>query len=156
SPAATYNSTTYFDFNTNRLLGNFTASSNLSGYADQDGRFPYLRYGIQLPDPVPSDLSLRFGDFVTKYSLQDEVFSLHIFVGGNLLDRPTLNVMSEAGMGALNSQLPGNALYVLNDRGVRAVYDRVSDLLGDNVLLQSSVTAAQRPSGNNNASETRL
>jgi hypothetical protein len=156
SPAATYDSTTHFDFNTNQQLVNFTGNSNLSGYADQLARFPYLDQGLQLPDPVPSDLSLLFSDFVTKYSLQDEVSGLRSFFGWNLLDKPTLNVISEAGTAALSSGLPGNALRVLSDTGIRAIYNRVSGLLGDNILLQSSVTAAQRPFGNDDASETRL
>lgn len=47
--------------------GNVTEA--MARYAEQLLKYPFLSVGFDLPDPVPDDLLLPFGDFVEKYDL---------------------------------------------------------------------------------------
>lgn len=39
------------------------------GYAGQLQKYPYLASGYHLPDPIPEDLLLPYGEFLDKYNL---------------------------------------------------------------------------------------
>lgn len=151
TPEITYNSTIYADFSSAQQPANFNPSSNYTPYIDQLKRFPYLSWTTDLPDPVPSDLYLSIGDFITKYSLQDLGFEIYYHFGGSLLGHPTLDVITEFGLAEYHGSLPGGALRILSNHGNHEIYAKVLSDLGSNVLLESTVTAAQRSS-----SETRL
>lgn len=129
-------------------------SGNFTGYAEQLKKYPYLENSWDLPSPVPEDLLLSFSDFITKYELQTEAFS--VFSGGrgctNLLDQLTVNVLKmvgesyvDAGTGAAFAPESGR-----NDE----IYTKALSELGSDVLLSSRVVAAQRPS--NSSQEVRL
>lgn len=57
----------FVDFSTGKALTNFTPTDptdTLVAYSDQLKRFTFLNGGFELPNPVPADLLLPFGDFV--------------------------------------------------------------------------------------------
>ncbi|CAM6073856.1 unnamed protein product [Sphagnum tenellum] len=71
----------------------------LVGYAAQLAKYPYLETGYNLTYPVPEDLLLPFGEFVTKYSLQGVVRLIFENVQGvgDLLNLLTLYVFKLVG-----------------------------------------------------------
>ena len=67
----------------------------LQGYRTEISKYPFLDNGYNLPSPVPADLLLPFGDFLTKYNLQlfaPTAFKINQGVG-NLLAATTLYML---------------------------------------------------------------
>ncbi|KAL9583690.1 MAG: hypothetical protein Q9212_002556 [Teloschistes hypoglaucus] len=100
-----------------------------------------------VPYPVPADLLLPFGEFITKYKFEDAVpyLSLYGQGWGNFVTLPTLlaikyfppfffspTQLSSGGPGALASK--DNSL----------VYEKAQKELGDGVLLNSTVLSMDR------------
>ena len=138
----------YVDFRTGQTVpGNVPAnySAALAAYGAQLAKYPYLETGFDLPYPVPADLLLPFGDFVTKYNLQAAVGFLFQFAQGlgNLLEQPTLYVFKNFGQGILQGLRTGFLTPARHDNG--ELYARALATLGaNNVLLQSRVIATDR------------
>lgn len=64
---ASGNQTSFVDFLTGEVVRNFTLPDPITGlaaYAAQQALFPQIQNGFFLPDPVPDDLLLPFGQFV--------------------------------------------------------------------------------------------
>ena len=50
------------------------SSAAIGRYAAQLAKYPYLNGTLgEIPDEVPADFLIPFGDFITKYELQDAV-----------------------------------------------------------------------------------
>ena len=65
--------TKYVDFKEGKVL-NFTAPDPSAAVGEYYGlllQYPYLEDSFDLPNPVPSDLTMRFGDFIQKYNIQN-------------------------------------------------------------------------------------
>jgi hypothetical protein len=135
----------------------FSSGEVVEGYAPPDPTealeifagllqsWPYLTGKLTLPDPVPADLLLPFGDFVTKYSLQSLVpvtwtFALGV---GDLLKTTTLYVLLNFGLPQIADFVPGNAL-TTTDHFNSELYLKAEALLGDNVLYGSTMITAER------------
>ncbi|CAI7591617.1 unnamed protein product [Penicillium glandicola] len=140
------------DFQTGNLI-NVQTSGNYDGYEKQLDEYPYLAYSWDLPSPVPADLLLPFSDFIDKYDLGDEVYN--IFSAGrgftNILDQLTINVMKMVDNSYFNSQA-GASLAPANGKNDE-IYTVALGRLGNDALLSSTVTAAQRY---NNSTQVRL
>lgn len=98
--------TYYVDFRTGKVVDGYIPKDPSAGFATygaQLAQYPYLEAGYDLPNPVPADLLLPFGDFVKKYAIQDAVQSLFAFAQGlgDLLAQPTLYVFKNFGLGIL-------------------------------------------------------
>ena len=77
--------TEYVDFRTGEVVPGFTApdpSAAFAAYGAQVAKYPYLETGFDLPDPLPADLLLPFGEFVEKYNLAALVPTLFRFIQG--------------------------------------------------------------------------
>lgn len=141
---------TYVDLSTGKLLPTFSPpdpTAALSAYAAQLAKYPYLNSGFDLPSPVPEDLLLPFGQFVTKYALQDIVYFLATYSQGigDLLAKPTLYVMKLNGLDLLNSLQVG--LILTTSRDNSELYQKAQGILGpDNVLFRSHIVAIDRSS----------
>jgi hypothetical protein len=81
-----HTSSQFVDFATGKQLSNFTTGTNFTPYVAQVAQYPYLSWTSDLPNPVPSDLYLSFGDFVKKYSLQDLAYTLYSIFFRNSFD----------------------------------------------------------------------
>lgn len=107
--------------------------------------FPFLADGAyDLPDPVPEDLLLPFGQFATKYNLTEVIPVVWIFAQGvgNLLDAPTLYVLQNFGQPHITGLVSG---YVYAPAGNQAVYDAAEDFIGtDNIFFQSKAASVAR------------
>lgn len=140
--------TEYVDFRTGEIVAGYVppdASAALAAYGAQLENYPYLSAGFDLPNPVPTDLLLPFGDFVTKYNLEAAVGFLFGFAQGlgNLLEQYTLYVFKNFGLPTLQSLQSGFLTTARQDNS--EIYDKALAALGpDNVLLQSRVIATDR------------
>jgi hypothetical protein len=140
--------TEYVDLTTGKVVPNYAppnpaqALETLAGLLQS---WPYLSGELDLPSPVPADLLLSFGDFVTKYGLQALVpitwtFALGV---GNLLESTTLYVLRNFGLPQLANFLPGNLL-TTTDHYNSELYLKASALLGSNVLYGSTLIRGER------------
>ena len=79
-------------------------------YAAQLAKYPFLNTpGWHLPNPVPADLLIPFGDFVKKYSLDGAVFTINEYAQGfgDLLSIPTVYVLKYFGQSVLQGAETG-------------------------------------------------
>ena len=143
--------TDFVDFRTGALVPGFTPSdptAALGAYAAQIAQYPYLEAGFDLPDPIPADLLLPFGDFVTKYNLAAAVGTISSFNQGigDLLTTPTIYVIKLFGLSIIQGIQTGFLATERHDNS--EIYQKAQAVLSTaNVLLLSShVTATQRDS----------
>jgi len=142
----------YADFLTGKLDLSLTYPGNISAaleaYAAQVFQYPYLDYGFDLPNPIPTDLLLPFGDFVKKYSLDALVPFAWIFAQGigNILTLPTLYVMKTFGPNDILDLQTGFLTTALHDNSL--LYSSAQAILGDDVLYSSTVLAVERDTQN--------
>lgn len=139
--------TTYLDPDTAQTV-NFTPpdpSAGLAAYAQKLAQYPGLETGYNLPNPVPEDLLLPFGQFVAKYpEVGNATFSIAQFNQGlgNILDQPTLYVFKILGFDVLNTMANGALLPTSNNN--HQIYDQASRILGPDVLFRSTVASARQ------------
>lgn len=140
----------YVDFQTGQiatpkqgdLLGAWDA------FQTQVAKYPFLDYSLDsVPSPIPVDLLLRFGQFITKYNLQDAVpyLSLYGQGWGNFVTLPTLLAIkyfppSFFSPASLYSGAPG----ALAAKDNSLIYEKATKELGSNVLLSSTVLCMDR------------
>ena len=139
----------FVDFRTGQQVKSYTPSDPteaLEMYGAQLAKYPYLEAGFDLPDPVPSDLVLPFGDFVKKYNLGNMTQVAFQFGQGLglLLDQLTIYVMKNFGSGILESIATGFLFPTSGDS--HELYDKALNELGPDALLNSSVTCTDRSS----------
>ncbi|KAK7717665.1 hypothetical protein SLS64_003160 [Diaporthe eres] len=106
--------------------------------------FPFLSEGtFDLPDPVPADLLMPFGQFVAKYNISDVVSVIFTFAHtvGNLLEAPTLYVVQNFGAAHILGLASG---YMYAPAGNQAVYDAAAEWLGDRVVYNTKVASTTR------------
>jgi hypothetical protein len=115
-------------------------TSALLKYAGLLQQWPYLAVGYNLTYPVPDDLLLPFGDFVTKYDLSAALPVIFTFAQGlgNFLKEPTLYVIQNFGLLHLQA-LQSNGFVIPVSHYNHEVYDKALAHLGSDVLLSSKV-----------------
>ncbi|RHZ46410.1 amine oxidase, flavin-containing superfamily [Aspergillus thermomutatus] len=114
-------------------------------YVDQLLKYPYLSDGWDLPDSVPEDLLLPFGDFVEKYDLAPAVETLTLYAQGlkDWLPYPTVYIMKYFSLGvALGAQ---NGFLGTADHNNGALYEAAREELGEDALIGSTVAGMDRP-----------
>ncbi len=148
APSATTGQVTkYVDFRTGKVVAGYAPadpSAALAAYGAQLEKYAYVEAGFDLPYPVPEDLLLPFGDFVTKYNLEAAVGLQFEFQQGlgNLLEQYTLYVFKNFGLGVLQALKTGFLTTVRQDNS--ELYEKALAELGQDVLLQSHVIATDR------------
>ena len=97
-----------------------------------------------LPNPVPADLIMRFGDFVTKYGLGAMVRNAFQFGQGvgDLLNMPTVYVLKNFSSAVVGSIFSGN--FVVCPFGNSTIYEKATQLLGDDVVFGAEVERVER------------
>jgi hypothetical protein len=138
------------DFRTGKAVQppSLNISEGLAAYAAQLAKYPYLEGGFFLPDPVPPELLLPFGEFVEQYpAIKSAVRFIAGFAQGlgDILKQPTLYVFKNFGLGVLRNAQLG---FLTTERGDNSeLYEKAGAELGENVLLNSNVIATQRQEG---------
>ena len=107
-------------------------------------QFPYLDTGFNLPDPVPADLLMPFGDFVTKYGLQALVPTVFAFAEGlgDILANPTLYILKNFSLSVVGSIATNS--FVLVPTGTASLYDAAANFLGSDAMVNAEVLGAVR------------
>ena len=139
--------TAYVDYRTGRPVTGYTPadpSAAIAAYGAQLAKYPFLEAGFELPDPIPPDLLLPFGDFVRKYALDAAVGTIFNFGQGlgDLLRQPTLYVMKNFGLDILRNLQVGFLTTARHDNS--EVYAKARAELGADALLRSRVVATER------------
>ncbi|KAJ5876486.1 uncharacterized protein N7529_002070 [Penicillium soppii] len=136
-----------FDFRTGKEIHPIPqpdADAATERYISQLNRYPYLRGGFELPEPVPEDLLLPFGQFMVKQNLWDSIDGLGAFINplGDWPHQPTLYIMKYANLNVLEGMRAG---FVRPGTGNNsAIYNAAQRELGEDALLSSSVVAVDR------------
>ena len=146
TPGAT---TEYIDFRTGAIVNGYSSidpTSAFGAYAAQLANHPYLSSGLELPNPVPSDLVMPFGEFIAKYDISAAVSTIFGFAEGigDLLSIPSLYVMKLIGLSTLEAIETGFLTTAAHDNS--AIYREIQSLLlsTDALLLQSHIIATDR------------
>ncbi|KAJ5780363.1 hypothetical protein N7457_005523 [Penicillium paradoxum] len=132
------------DFNTGNPVA-FNPSKNLTGWAIELAKYPWLDSTWNVPQPLAPDLLLPFGDFINKYNLSEVAFSVYLNAHGlsNPLQQLTVNVMKLVSTEFL-SQISGAGVGPAHHDNSE-LYKKALSELGSNALVSSAVTAAARP-----------
>jgi hypothetical protein len=109
-------------------------------YAGILAQYPQLDQGMFLPSPVPEDLSMPFGDFVTKYGLEALVPTMFATNqgAGNFLTAPMVENERVNGL-SLVQQISTNGYITTARHNNSELYGKAqAELLSANSLLLSS------------------
>lgn len=142
-----FGSVQYVDLSTGEVVTGYSpgnATEALAAYGAQLAKYPYVEASFDLPDPVPAELLLPFGDFVKKYALDAALQVIVLFTqgSGDLLRLPTLYVMKLFGLDVLRNLQVG---FLTTERRYNSeLYEKAGAELGEDVLLQSRVVAMRR------------
>jgi hypothetical protein len=149
SPADLGGPSVNVDFRTGTQLTGYTPPSPAAlgqalgtyfGYLQQLKYSYYdLDSGFDLPQPIPPDLLLPFGDFVTKYSLQAMVNMAFSFGQGlgDFLALPTVYVLKNFSAQVLSSIFANR--FLVCPLGNSAIYEAATSFLGDDVLFGAEI-----------------
>ncbi|OAQ82255.1 FAD dependent oxidoreductase [Purpureocillium lilacinum] len=150
--------TTYLDFKTGNFLGfapppfpaQFDALTKFLEVVEpwehllQPGYFEF-----PLPQDIPGDLLIPFGDFVTKHGLEDAVPLMYQTTGlgvGNMTSELTLFALQAFGASMARSILGLQGSFVPASGRNQDLYDAVGRLLGKDVFYSSTVVDTSRTS----------
>ena len=106
--------------------------------------YSYLQAGYYLPDPIPEELLIPFGEFVVNHGLQASVQLLNQLLqnDGNLWELPTIQVLKGCDISLAQSALEGFLVAASGD--TQDLYASAAAALGQDVLYSSTVTRANR------------
>ena len=144
----------YADFQTGQLAipkqGDLLGAWN--AFQTQVAKYPFLDYSLDsVPIPVPADLLLPFGQFISKYNLQDAVpyLSLYGQGWGNFVTLPTLLAIKYFPPSFFSpASLYDGARGALAAKDSSLIYEKATKELGSNVLLDSTVFFMDRSAAN--------
>jgi hypothetical protein len=143
------------DPNTGKLVPNATVPPPLNGVIAALEKYYDLIVpwnDLMLPgywnfppgDQIPADLLLPFSDFVAKYNLEDMAPIIAIVSGQNINTQyPTLSVVKNFGATVVAGFL-NNTFFDPVPFNNSLLYGKAERLLGDNVVLTSTVVEATR------------
>jgi len=137
----------FADFKTGKFDPTFSPGdmpTALAAYAALVAQFPFLDFGWVLPDPVPADLLLPFGQFAKKNTLDAMVPFVWYFAQGigDILSIPTVYVMKYLGISSLTDLETGFLVTALHDNSL--LYLSAQSILGSDVLYNSTILSVQR------------
>lgn len=149
-------STKNVDFNTGEPvdvnygpLDIFTIPIALAKYIELAVQYqPWFENGYFQTGDVPADLLLPFGQFLEKYDMEGSLGILRNLLWlSDTLNTPTWHVMAVVGqpqLAAFGLGLLGPSFKWPETYSSETLYDNVLSLLGEDVLLQSTVASSQR------------
>jgi hypothetical protein len=140
--------TSYVDLRTGKEVAGYVPpdpTEALVRYAAQLTKYPYVETGFNLTYPVPEDLLLPFGDFVTKYSLQGLVQFIFEYAEGvgDFLKHPTLYMFKLFGSDVIRDIFQIGMLTTARHDNSE-LYEKATAELGQDVLLKSYIVAMDR------------
>ncbi|KAK4463920.1 flavin-containing superfamily amine oxidase [Cladorrhinum samala] len=123
--------------------------ASLLGYGAQISQYPFLVDGYNLPNPVPEDLLLPFGEFLSKHNLGALAGTFFNLVSGvgNLLATTTLYVFKYVPKTTIDAFSGlGTPPLTSTGNGFQALYNKAFAYLGSgaNVILNAKVRVIER------------
>lgn len=134
-------STKYIDYTTGDELsapapGNATAAAQI--YLEQMQSYGdlFTAPGYFLPDPIPEDLLLPWGEWLEKYNATAFAYDVYYVQAGNALQQLTLNIMKYYSI----LEFSVGRLYTVN-RGNQIIYNTAYNKINgpENVFLNSEI-----------------
>lgn len=134
------------DFETGEVVEPYpgNVSEALERYGDILRQYPYLLEGWDLPEDIPEDLLMPFGEFVEQYDLGAAVELISIYSQGvrNWLNYPTVYLMKFVSLDMLRALKSGFLSTARHHNS--ELYEAALEELGDDALLHSVVMNACR------------
>jgi len=123
--------------------GNVTAA--FLAYSEQLAKYPYLLNGFNLPDPVPADLLLTWGQFIEKYNLSALAYTVFEYNQGvgNILAQPALYMLKYLPATEVNGILTGSFVTTAHHDN-QELYNRALAKLGSDAFTSSNVSQVVR------------
>ncbi|XXH04516.1 hypothetical protein Hte_010932 [Hypoxylon texense] len=137
----------YIDFTDGVELSNYSIPALNDDYMTELHKYPYLENGLELPDPVPEDLLLPWSEYMKKFNLTDDAFATYSrpAVAGDLTRTLALFVFNNLNTVMLEEEIGGKTIVNANGDYAEPFRNALAEL-GPDVLLNSTVTSAQRGS----------
>ncbi|KAG8673849.1 hypothetical protein FPOAC2_07322 [Fusarium poae] len=141
------------DFNTGKDVdvdyGLINSTVALIEYAALATKYqPWFENGYFKKGKIPEDLLLPFGEFLNKHSLGSSLAVLRTLIWlSDAVNTPTWFVMAVVGqpqLAALGFGLAGPSFKYPETYSSETLYDRVFELMRDDVLLESTVVSSSR------------
>ncbi|EPS31776.1 hypothetical protein PDE_06734 [Penicillium oxalicum 114-2] len=114
----------------------------LQAYAAHLAQYPQVEAGFYLPDPVPEDLLLPFGEFLKKYPDVGDAASTIFSYGqglGDFLSQPTLYVFKNFGLDIIQNMATG--FLVTTSQNNQEIYEHATEVLGEDAWTSSHVVS---------------
>lgn len=99
------------------------------------------------PDNIPEDLLIPFGEFLTKYGLEDGAPIMYSTTGlgvGNMSEVATMFALQSFGWDMARGLTGQMGLFTPTSGGNQALYNAIAKDLGDDVLYSSTVINSHR------------
>ncbi|KAL8856755.1 MAG: hypothetical protein Q9178_006713 [Gyalolechia marmorata] len=132
------------DFRTGEIVKGYAPPNGTAAYrayAVQLAKYPFLDLSLgNIPQPVPADLLLSFGDLIKKYSLQDAIPQFYSYGQGfgNILNLPALYAFKYFNVNNFQTALTTTG----SDNS--KLYRKAQAELGADALLNSNILAMDR------------
>jgi hypothetical protein len=107
-------------------------------------QFPYLDSGFNLPNPIPPDLLLPYGDFITKYGLDALVPTAFEFSQGvgDMLGDAAIYVMKNFSLSVVGAIATSS--FVAVPTGTASLYDAAAAFLGSDAVVSAQIVSVTR------------
>ncbi|KAK0125502.1 hypothetical protein ONS95_000490 [Cadophora gregata] len=107
-------------------------------------KYPWIDAGFLVPDPVPEELLLPFGELAKKYSFEAllSIISSFNWYTGDISTIPALYGIKGLGPGLLQSVF--GKFIVAASGDTRTLYEAAAKHLGDGILLDSTILSVRR------------
>jgi hypothetical protein len=139
--------TTYADFRTGQVVAGYTppVPTALEAYLELAAQYPSLAAGYHLPDPVPAELLMPWGEFVVEHGLQSIVTLVNTYGQGfaHIMEMPTVYILRYFNTQVVTELAAQDFLTTVNHDN-SAVFEAAGSYLGPNVLLNTTVVAGRR------------
>ncbi|PBP18526.1 FAD dependent oxidoreductase family protein [Diplocarpon rosae] len=121
-------------------------------------KYPWIDEGFLVPEPVPEELYMPFGELAKKYSFEAllPLLAQYNWFTGDIATIPALYGIKGAGPGLLASFF--GKFIVPSTRDTSTLYAAAAADLGDSVMLESTIVEVKRtqPAAGNNASSVTI
>ncbi|KAL0939156.1 flavin-containing superfamily Amine oxidase [Colletotrichum truncatum] len=107
-------------------------------------KYPWIDQGFLVPDPVPEELTVTFGELAQKYNFSAllPIIAQFNWYTGDISTIPALYGIKGFGPGLMNSIF---GEFIISANGdTRALYDAAAKDLGDSILLDTTVVKVDR------------
>lgn len=117
-------------------------------YSEQLLKYPQLDNGLFLPDPVPDDLVMPFGQFAKKYGIEAAIPTMYQYNAGlgDILTIPTVENMRIWGLGLVSALQTGFLTTARHNNSELYAKAQAELLSAESLLLRSEVVYSERDS----------